>query len=72
MISLNVELLKSAVVSVVTSRPALMHIWVETGKETYKSVLILTEQISAVCVSIMVLLSQSESDGNQDGDLLYY
>ena len=32
MISLNVELLKSAVVSVVTNRPALMHISVETGK----------------------------------------
>ena len=32
MISLNVELLKSAVVSVVTNRPALKHISVETGK----------------------------------------
>ena len=65
MISLNVELLKSAVIWVFTSRPALMHIWVDTCTQPYKSVLILTEQISAACQSKYYSVREEDSAKNK-------
>ena len=65
MISLNVELLKSAVIWVFTIRPALMHIWVDTCTQPYKSVLILTEQISAACQSKYYSVREEDSAKNK-------